>query len=147
VRLPTIAGCKFALAIVIRQLQKGNGLSFASNVGQIDISAESTRRAKHSGFVRELVDRSDDNPSVFALAIGTRFSPSVLPDVGAALTLGSHDAAILHGLTSDFIFARTRGQRCASQAQSRHKVAFPQSPVASEIAVFRVSYCFAPARR
>ena len=82
VRLPAIAGCKFALAIVIRQLRKSNGLSFASSVGQIDISAESTRRTKHGGLVRKLVDRSDDNPSMFALAIGARFSPSVLPNVG-----------------------------------------------------------------
>ena len=63
------------------------------------------------------------------------------------MTLGSRDAAILHGLTSDFIYARTRGQKCASQAQSRHKFSFPQSPVASEIRVFRASYCFPPEKR
>src|SRR6266704_241226 len=36
VGLPTIAGCKFALVIMARQLAKGNRLSFASNAGQID---------------------------------------------------------------------------------------------------------------
>ena len=38
-------------------------------------------------------------------------------NVGAALTLGSNDAAILHGQTSDLFVACATDQMCASQAQ------------------------------
>src|SRR5450631_2381013 len=110
VRLPTIAGRKFALAIVLRQLRKGHRLCFASHVGQIDISAKCARCTKRGGLIRKPVDRSDDNPPVLAFPIGARLSPSVFPNVGATPTFAPHDAAILHGLTSEFIVDRTRGQ-------------------------------------
>jgi hypothetical protein len=147
VGLPAIAGCKFPLAIVIRQLRERNGLSFAPDVSHVDISTQSAGRANHRCLVPKLIDRSDDHSAVFALAIGARLPPSVLPDVGVSPTLASHDAAILHGLTSDFNLPRSTDQMHASLAQSRHKFPAPQWPVASEIKVSRTSYCFPPAKR
>jgi hypothetical protein len=90
------------------------------------------------------MNRADDHSAVFALAIGARLPPSVLRDVGATPTRASPDAAILHGLTSDFNLPRSTDQMHASQAESRHKSPAPQSPVDSEIKVFRTSYCFPP---
>src|SRR5579862_1984606 len=49
---------------------------------------------------------------MFALAVGARLSPSVLPDVGATPTLISHDAPILHGQTSDLIVACATDRMC-----------------------------------
>jgi hypothetical protein len=63
--------------------------------------------ANHRFVVSKLNDRSDNYSAVFALAVGAQLSPSVLPNVWATPTLGSHDVPILHQFS--LILARTIG--------------------------------------
>src|SRR5215469_3450411 len=121
VRFPSTVWGKLTLRVVISQLRESDGLSFAANVRHVDVAAQRASCAYGCIFVPKLDDRSDDYSAVFAPAIWPGLSPSVFPNVWTALTLASHDAAVMHGLNLRLHFGSRDGAICAAQAQSRHK--------------------------
>ena len=111
-------------------------------------SAKNPRRAPpDAALSTNWLTRSDHHFAMLTPAISARLSPSVLPKVGATRTPASHDAAILHGLTSDFILVPERVQPLPRRHNPGHEISSPQSSRANEISVFRVSHCFSLAKR
>jgi hypothetical protein len=121
VRFPSAVGGKLMLRAVISQLRENERLPFAAKICHVDLPAQRADCAYGCIFVPKLENRSDNHSAMFAPVVRTRLSPPVFPNVGTAPTLASHDAAVLHGLTSDSILACKTGLVCTLQAQSRHK--------------------------